>query len=182
MDETASRLFDQLQSSDKEVRYQAYLGLIDIAERKVDWAYEAWDSLVSDLTHQDSHRRAIAAQVLCRLAISDPEGRIEAVLPELLRVTKDERFVTARHCLQSLWRIALAGEKPKEAALAALASRYRECAKEKNGSLIRFDIVESLRNLYDAQPDEALRTLAAELIELEEDPKYRKKYAAVWKS
>jgi hypothetical protein len=47
--------------------------------------------------------------------------------------------------------------------------------------MIRVDIIEDYRKLYDAEPDESIRQLALELIEMEEDPKYRKKYAAVWK-
>jgi len=55
--------------------------------------------MVESLTHMDNHVRAIAAQVLCNLARSDPENRILKDFDALLAVTKDERFVTARHCL-----------------------------------------------------------------------------------
>jgi hypothetical protein len=80
-----------------------------------------------------------------------------------------------------IWKIGLAGKPQTEMVLSALAERYRECADEKNRTLIRFDIIEDYRKLYDAEPDESIRQLALELIEMEEDPKYRKKYAAVWK-
>lgn len=30
--------------------------------RPVDWAYEVWDCVVSDLRHKDNHVRAIAGQ------------------------------------------------------------------------------------------------------------------------
>ena len=32
---------------------------------------------------------------------------------KLLAVTKDERFVTARHCLQSLWKVGAAGPEQR---------------------------------------------------------------------
>jgi hypothetical protein len=41
----------------------------------------------------------------------------------LITVTWDERFVTARHCLRSLWRIGLGGETQRRAVLDALAKR-----------------------------------------------------------
>jgi hypothetical protein len=63
----------------------------------------------------------------------------------------------ARHCLQLIWKIGLAGKPQKKMVLSALAERYRECADEKNRTLIRFDIIEDYRKLYDAEPDESIR-------------------------
>src|SRR5215204_4947326 len=69
-------------------------------DKTVDWAYEAWDEIVANLSHKDNHNTAIAAQILSNLAKSDPENRILKDFDKLLTVTKDERFVTARHGLQ----------------------------------------------------------------------------------
>jgi hypothetical protein len=38
-----------------------------------------------------------------------------------------------------------------------------------------------MRNVYSEVTDEKIRTKALELIEIEEDPKYRNKYASLWK-
>jgi hypothetical protein len=67
-----------------------------------------------------------------------------------MKVTKDERFVTARHTLQPPWKIGLGSDAQRGAVVAALGHRYRECATEKNRTLIRNDIVEGLRRLHDA--------------------------------
>jgi hypothetical protein len=147
----------------------------------VGWAYEAWDGLLADLTHEHNHVRSIAAQLLCRLAKSDPEQRIVGDLPALVEVTRDARFVTARHCLQALWEVGVAGPVQSAAYRVALVDRFAECHAEKNWSLIRYDIVASLRNVYDATGDESLRVSAEALIDSETDAKYRKKYAALWK-
>jgi hypothetical protein len=48
--------------------------------------------------------------------------------------------------------------------------------------MIRFDIVQGLRNLYDAINDLAIQDIALELITNEVDQQYKKKYAAVWKN
>lgn len=181
MESLHRRLIGQLATSDRDLRSEAFQQLQSMTEEKVEWAYEVWDDLMGDLTHRDNHRRAIAAQILCNLAKSDPDGRMLADFPALLEVTKDERFVTARHCLQSLWKIGAAGEQQKELVVRGLADRYRNCVDEKNSTLIRFDIIVGLRNLYDVVSDENIKELALDLIEQEEDLKYRKKYAAVWK-
>ena len=99
----------------------------------------------------------------------------------LLAVTRDERFVTARHCMQSLWKVGVAGEAQREKLIAGLERRFRECSAEKNCTLIRYDILQSLRNVYDQVKDEKVREKALELIETERDLKYRKKYAGLWK-
>ncbi|MCB0251686.1 MAG: hypothetical protein KDI07_24170, partial [Anaerolineae bacterium] len=62
-----------------------------------------------------------------------------------------------------------------------LAGRYAECITEKNGTLIRYDIVDDLRKMYDVLEDETIKTLALKLIETEDDLKYRKKYAGLWR-
>jgi hypothetical protein len=158
------------------------MDLLAATEQPVDWAYEAWDELIAGLKHKDNRVRAITSQILCRLAKSDPEGRMLKDFDALLAVTKDERFVTARHCLQALWQIGLAGEPQRERVVEGLAFRFEECIVEKNTTLIRFDILQDLRNLYDYVPDEAIREKALALIETETDLKYRKKYASVWKN
>ena len=172
---------DNIRSEDGQLQNKAYTFLIEKTEKPVDWAYAAWDELVDGLTHEDNHVRAISSQLLANLARSDPKGRIFKDFENLLSVTKDARFVTARHCLQSIWKVGLAGKKQGQLVMAGLEQRYRECAKEKNGTLIRYDIIQDLRNLYDAVKDEAMKEKALELIETETDLKYKKKYLTVWK-
>ena len=62
-----------------------------------------------------------------------------------------------------------------------LAGRFEECITEKNCTLIRYDIIQGLRNLYDEVKAETVREKALELIETEADIKYRKKYASLWR-
>jgi hypothetical protein len=99
----------------------------------------------------------------------------------LLAVTKDERFVTARHCLQSLWKVGLGGRNQQDLLLAGFTRRFEECAAEKNGTLIRSDIIQGLKNLYNATTREQVQSTALALIDTETDMKYRKKYASVWR-
>ncbi len=99
----------------------------------------------------------------------------------MLDVTKDEKFVTARHCLQSIWKVGLVGKNAQQLVVKGLEKRYQECVKEKNGTLTRYDIIVDLRNLYDATISSEIQEKALQLIELESDLKYKKKYASVWK-
>ena len=182
MDTTTRANLDNLWSSDRELQNKAFSYILDATDQPVDWAYEVWDDLVKGLGHKDNHDRAIAAQVLCNLAKSDPKNQILKDLGKLLALTKDERFVTARHCMQSLWKIGVVGKAQRQLLMEGLERRFRECSKEKNCTLIRYDIIQSLRNVYDAVPDEKIGDKAVQLIESEDDLKYRKKYAKLWRS
>ena len=97
MNETLRTNLDNLWSADRQLQNGAFFHVLELTETPVNWAYEAWDELVENLSHKDNHNRAIAAQVLCNLAKSDPQNRMLKDLPALLAVTGDERFVTARH-------------------------------------------------------------------------------------
>jgi len=171
---------EALRSGVKARQDVAFRDLIESTRTPVIWAYDVWDEVVALLADPNNRTRAIAAQVLCNLAGSDPEDRILADLEALVEVTRDERFVTARHCMQSLWTVGVAGQRQRERLLDALETRFRECNAEKNCTLIRYDICVTLRKIYDETGDEAVRVRALQLIPTEDDPKYRKKYARVW--
>lgn len=147
MDSAVQRQFTALEAKDKQVQYEAYKNILKATELEVNWAYEVWDQLKEELTHFDHHKRSRAAQFLASLAISDLENRMLLDFSELWKVTKDERFVTARHSLQAIWKVGLAGREQTELVINHLTDRFRNCEDEKNYTLIRSDIIQNLRNL-----------------------------------
>jgi len=181
MDKMIRTHLENIRSEDGQLQNKAYFALMDATEKPVDWAYDIWDELVDGLTHNDNHVRAISSQILTHLAKSDPKGRIIKDFDKLLNVTKDERFVAARHCMQSLWNVGVAGKKQQKLYLDGMEKRFRECVTEKNGKLIRYDILVSMRNVYNEVGDESIRERAQALIASEKDVKNQKKCAGVWK-
>ena len=173
---------EDLKSNVKERQDRAFLSLSEMTAEPVDWAYEVWDELLGLIGEGDNRQRSIAGQILCNLAKSDKEQRLVEDSAALLALTRDARFVTARHCLLSLWKVAIAGPRQHKAVLDGLVLRFKECAVEKNCTLIRYDIQCTLRRVFDVKADTQLRSMADGLIELEEDLKYRKKYAMVWRT
>ena len=132
MNETTQLHLKNIFSKDKELQNAAYTFLMAATEVPVQWAYEGWDDLLAGLGDKDNRVRAITAQVFSNLAKS---------------VTKDERFVTARHCLQSLWKVGMAGKEQQSMVVEGLASRFNECIREKQGTLIRYDIIQGLSRI-----------------------------------
>jgi hypothetical protein len=181
MDATVREHVAAIRSGDRTTQGEAFTALLAATEQPVDWAYEVWDDLLEALSSKDNRLRSIASQLLVNLARSDPDGRILNDFSSLIAVTRDEKFVTARHCLLALWKVGLVGEKHRKMVLKGLAGRFADCAAEKNCTLIRYDIARTLRKLYDATRDEAIRKKALEFIETEPDVKYRKKYADEWR-
>jgi len=180
MDRTTQNHVDHLRSEDRDLQNQAFYYILAVTEKPVDWAYEVWDQLVEGLRHEDNHVRAISAQILANLAKSDPKNRLQKDFPALMAVTGDEKFVTARHTLQSIWKVGRE-KKMQKMVVDALGNWFKNSITHKNCTLIRYDIIQDLRNLYDAVKDETIKEKALALIETEEDAKYKKKYASVWK-
>jgi hypothetical protein len=182
VNEYLKKNFHNLHSTQSKTQHDAFQYVLKQTDKHVDWAYDVWGRMVKDLGHEDNHVRAIAAQILCNLARkSDPEKRILKDFDDLLAVTKDERFVTARHTIQSLWKIGLAGDEQRNKLLEGIEVRFKECVNEKNCTLIRYDILLGLRKLFDISKDNIVYKKALELIEIEVDKKYRSKYEKVWK-
>jgi len=181
MDKTIRAHLDNIRAEDGQTQFKAFDYLMRETEKPVGWAYEAWDELVEGLTHRDNHVRAITSQLLANLAKSDPKGRMFKDFDKLLNVTKDERFVTARHCMQNIWKVGLGGKNAQQLVVKGLEKRFHECVTEKNCTLIRYDIQVALHNLYNATTSSEIKEKALELIESEKDAKYKKKYAGVWK-
>lgn len=181
MEESLQQHIQNLYSQDGKRQGTSFQALMKLTDEPVDWACEIWDDLVELLQKGNNRARSIAAQVLCNLAKSDPEGRIKKDLPKLFQATKDEKFVTARHSLLALWRVGVVNPDLTERTVAGLEKRYRECGDEKNATLIRYDICCVLRKIHDHTGDSGIPGKAKKLIDLETDPKYRKKYLGEWK-
>jgi len=174
-------LIDAVTSADRERQGAAFQMLCAATETRPVWADAAWGSLVALLDHGNNRTRAIAGQLLARLAPFADSATVVRDLPRLVAATRDAQFVTGRHILQALAHIARAGDPAPALLVDLLAARFHQCAGEKNATLIRFDIQTVLRTVHDRRGDDTVRLRALELAMLEPDPKYRKKYIGCWR-
>ncbi|MFP3126554.1 hypothetical protein OH784_28535 [Ectobacillus funiculus] len=102
--------------------------------------------------------------------------------PKLWEVTQDPKFVTAKHSLRSIWRVDLAGDEQQKLIINNFTDRSINCPDEKNYTLIRYDIIQDLRYLYDEAKREEIKQIALDLIAREEESKHKKKYATIWRN
>jgi len=181
MDKNIKKHIDDLESIDDKIRLNALQSLLKITDSKIDWVYEVWDHLLNKLNHENSYQRSIAIKLLCNLAKSDRENRLEHSLDRLLAHTQDEKFITSRQCIQSIWKVAAVNSAHRIKVLKHLEKRFNECADEKHYNLLRLDVIQSIVMLYKTEKDEALLTKAQALIAEEKDGKYLKQYEALLK-
>jgi len=182
MDRIIKELFGSLRSSDNAVRMNALQKVLALTESRVDWIYEVWEDLFQKLNHKNSFQRSIAIMVLCNLAKSDGENRLNSSLNLLLEHTRDEKFITSRQCIQNIWKIALTNDQARETILDHFEQRFRECATEKHYNLIRQDILQSMVSIWRQDKDDTILSRARELLAEEKDMKYRKKYEYIFSS
>ena len=139
-------LVKNLSGKSRTAQSNAYQELTQLTRSKVTWVYEVWDQLVELLSSKDNRARSIAAQLLCNLAKSDVEHRITNDFDKIMTVTKDEKFVTARHAMQALWKIGVINKSLENIVVSSLAARYKAATSEKNVTLVRYDILFELKS------------------------------------
>lgn len=179
MDNELMRRFNELSSKDDNIRMEALHTILHMTDEKVDWVYEVWEDLLQKLVDENSYQRSIAIMVLCNLAKSDGENRMSEVINRLLSHTRDEKFITSRQCLQNVWKVAVVNPALKDKVIVHLEEQYINCTGDKHYNLIRQDIIQSLKFIFDADGDEMLLAKLQKLLQLENDLKNRKKYGQI---
>ena len=172
--------FKDLRSEFTLERNEAFQYLINRAKQPVDWVYEVWNELLDLTKTGDSHQRTLAVQLLAALAKSDVEIRLVNDLHDLIAVTYDDRFVTARQALKALWKVGVASVQLQEMIIKELSARFLNCNVEKNCKLIRCDIIEVLGKMYNTINNEHIKETVVLLIATEDEHKYQKKYNRLW--
>lgn len=180
MNQELQQHIENLHNTDRKVQGASFQHLMKQTDQPVSWSSDAREALLELLEQGNNRGRAIAAQLLCNLAKSDPVSAAE-MLPKLIAATKDEKFVTARHSLLALRRVGIVNDELARQVVDGLSRRFEECIVEKNCTLIRYDITCVMRQVYDHTGSEWISERARALIETETDPKYRKKYQKEWK-
>ena len=168
-------LFIDLANKNDKIRYPAFKKLLKITDKKVNWIYDKWFLLLEKINSENSFQRSIGLTLLANLAKSDTENRIEKILDEYLEHFQDEKFITARLCIQNVWRIAAANIRAKKKIIDRLESSYHDNFHFKtHPNLIKQDIIGSLIYIGILTKDKNVISLVESFIENEVDMKYQK--------
>jgi len=137
-------LFDGLTSKDNNYRYNCFLLLEKITSKKVSWIYDKWDFLAGLLDSLNSYHRNIGLVLLANLSYSDTENRVESIIDKYLSHFNDEKFITARQCIQNVWKIAVNKPALKDKIVNYL-KRFNYGGQHSN--LIELDIQNALKKI-----------------------------------
>ena len=113
-------LVERLNEKDDNVRYEAFLALQALSQ-KDDSVYRYWDIFAGKLNSGNSYQRSIGLMLLAENVRWDKGGRFAAVCDAYLAHCNDEKFITARQCIQGLNKIIAATTEYREEIIAALA-------------------------------------------------------------
>ena len=179
MEENIRQMVADLSEKDDNIRYEAFRRLMSITEEPVPWIYEVWDELAAKFDSDNSYQRSIAMNLFCNLSRCDSEKRIHSILPRLLALTEDEKFITRRQTMQALWKVAWFQPETYEAVVAKYVERFSSCVNEEHPNLLQRDIIQALLTLSDLRNDYELAAKVDSLIQSEPDAKARKGLTAV---
>ena len=98
------QLVDILSEKDDNIRYAALLALKSRSEKTRD-VYEYWDEFAKKLQSDNSYQRSIGLMLLAENAKWDKADKFSTVADIFLFYCDDEKFITARQCIQSLKKI-----------------------------------------------------------------------------
>lgn len=179
MEAMIKKLLNETKLKDNKIRLNALNVLLEKTEKKIDWFDEVFDDLKSRLKSDNSYQRSIGMMLLCNLSKSDNKQYIDIVLSDLLKLLKDEKFITRRQTIQNIWKIAIEKEKLQKKIIESLLEKFNECLFEEHYNLVRQDIISSLYAIYQNNSVSCPISLIEDLIEAEEDMKLRKKYKSL---
>ena len=172
----------QLKSKIDNERYNALKEMLEITNEKVVWFEKYKSEFINKLKDDNSYQRSIGMMILCNLAKNDSEKReFLGILPLLMELIDDEKFITQRQYLQNIWKVAVVNDEYKKRIAKQLEEEFLKCKHKKHYNLLRIDIISSLTEIMKAGNDDKIRLKISNLIEKEEDTKNRKKLLMIMK-
>lgn len=169
------KMFANLADKNDKIRFPSFKKLHEITDEKVKWIYDKWFLLIEKTNSENSFQRSIGLTLLANLAKSDTENRFEQIIDDYLEHFEDEKFITARLCIQNVWKIAAANKNVLKKIIDKLEKSYSENVHLKtHANLIKRDIISSLMQISVSTKDKKIIKMIESLIKEEADLKLKK--------
>ena len=148
-------LIKWLNEKDDNIRYATFL-LLQILSKKDDRVYEHWDTFVEKLNDENSYQRSLGLMLIAENIRWDTEDRFGKICTSYLKHCDDEKFITARQCIQGLNSIISQTKKYRKEIIERLTAIDFEKRKDTQKGLLLLDVVEVLGKLYQDEKDIAI--------------------------
>ena len=146
-------LVEWLKEKDDTIRYAAFLllQLLSINSCKV---YKYWDTFAGMIDNDNSYQRSLGLMLIAENVRWDKEEKFGVICSKYLNHCDDEKFITARQCIQGLNRIFDYTTKYKNEIVDMLLRVDLDKRKDTQKSLLLMDVIEVLGKIAGDQMDE----------------------------
>lgn len=139
-------LIGWLHEKDDNIRYAAFL-LLQILADADGRVYPYWDTFVAMLDDGNSYQRSLGLMLIANNIRWDKQDQFGKISQKYLEHCDDEKFVTARQCIQGLMRIVEYTRQYNQEIVAALCGIDLAPKKETQRGLLLLDIAEVLERI-----------------------------------
>jgi hypothetical protein len=142
-----------LKEKDDTIRYAAFLllQLLSVNSCKV---YKYWDTFAGMIDDDNSYQRSLGLMLISENVRWDKEDKFGVICSEYLNHCDDEKFITARQCIQGLHKICEHSTKYKHEIVDMLIKIDVNKRKDTQKSLLLMDIIEVLGEIANEQMNE----------------------------
>ena len=148
-------LVEWLNEKDDDIRYATFL-LLQMLSQKDDRVYKHWDTFVGKLSQENSYQRSLGIMLIAENIIWDKDEQFAKICSAYLEHCDDEKFVTARQCIQGLNKIISQTNRYRKEIIDRLVGLDFEKRKDTQKGLLLLDTVEVLGKLYQEEKDEKI--------------------------
>lgn len=131
------------------VYYHSFYILSEASQREPKLFYHNWDDFLSLLNHHNSYHRDFALVLLANLTKVDKENKFYLIFDDYFSHINDEKFMTARKCIQNTAKILANREELTEDIINILLDvDNRSDFPEKRKALLKSDVIELFSEFY----------------------------------
>lgn len=141
-------LVEWLREKDDNIRYTAFL-LLQLLSAIDDRVYRHWDTLADMVGDSNSYQRSLGLMLIAENIRWDTENKFAAICDEYLSHCDDEKFITARQCIQGLHKVLEHSTMYRDQIVNALVKIDIGKRKDTQQSLMLLDIIGVLKKIYD---------------------------------
>jgi len=131
------------------VYHHSFYIIAKASQKEPELFYQYWDDFIPLLTHPNSYHRVFALVLLANLTDVDKENKFSLVFDDYFSHINDEKFMTARKCIQNTAKILANREELTEDIINILLDVDKRCGfPEKRKALLKSDVIELFSEFY----------------------------------
>ncbi len=154
-DSDLALLIEWLNEKDDTIRYTAFL-LLQLLSDEGNLVYKYWNTFTAMIDSSDSYQRSLGLMLIAANIKWDIHSNFDKISKNYLAHCDDEKFITARQCIQGLKKILAHTRKYRREILDTLLGIDLNAKKGIQQGLLLMDIVAVLEMLYADQQEERI--------------------------